>query len=127
MRGDGAVVEPVRLADEIVVSSVVQGELPAGFAAGEREAATREEAAVFLRLAASRWRPSTRAPPTRTHACPTAAPRGEAGPGQRPQVVGTSRTGSCARSLSGELAPLGSASGGSGQNGGSMLLMSETF
>ncbi|MGV8040460.1 MAG: type II toxin-antitoxin system VapC family toxin [Thermoanaerobaculaceae bacterium] len=47
-RGDEAVVELIRLADEIVLSSVVLGELLAGFAAGEREAANREELARFL-------------------------------------------------------------------------------
>lgn len=47
-RGDEAVVELIRLADEIVLSSVVLGELLAGFAAGEREAACREELARFL-------------------------------------------------------------------------------
>ena len=48
MRGDRDVVELLRLADEIALSSTILGELLAGFAAGRREAANREELASFL-------------------------------------------------------------------------------
>jgi predicted nucleic acid-binding protein len=47
-RGDGDVVELLRLADEITLSSTILGELLAGFAAGRREAENREELASFL-------------------------------------------------------------------------------
>lgn len=47
-RGEPAIVELLRLPDEIVVSTVVLGELLAGFAAGDREAKNREELTEFL-------------------------------------------------------------------------------
>jgi tRNA(fMet)-specific endonuclease VapC len=47
-RDDPNVVELLRLADEVVVSTVVLGELLAGFAAGQREPRNREELAQFL-------------------------------------------------------------------------------
>lgn len=47
-RGDRAVLESLRHADSILVSVTVLGELLAGFAAGSREAANREELASFL-------------------------------------------------------------------------------
>ena len=47
-RGDEEVVERLRLADEIALSATILGELLAGFAAGRREAANRDELALFL-------------------------------------------------------------------------------
>jgi tRNA(fMet)-specific endonuclease VapC len=47
-RGAREIVEVLQLADEVVVSTVVLGELLAGFASGEREASNREELAQFL-------------------------------------------------------------------------------
>lgn len=47
-RGDGDAVELLRLADEVHLSSVVLGELLAGFAAGSRERRNREELTAFL-------------------------------------------------------------------------------
>lgn len=47
-RGDGEVVELLRHVGEIVVPTVVLGELLAGFALGRREAANREELSAFL-------------------------------------------------------------------------------
>lgn len=47
-RGDGEVVELLRHAGEIVLPTVVLGELLAGFALGRRETANREELAAFL-------------------------------------------------------------------------------
>jgi tRNA(fMet)-specific endonuclease VapC len=47
-RGVPAVVELIQLADEVIVSTVVLGELLAGFASGEREARNRAELAQFL-------------------------------------------------------------------------------
>lgn len=48
VRGDPAAVEIVRLAHHIGLSTVVLGELLAGFAAGGREARNREIRAQFL-------------------------------------------------------------------------------
>ena len=47
-RGDDDAVELLRLADEIHLSTVVLGELLAGFAAGSRERRNREELTAFL-------------------------------------------------------------------------------
>jgi len=47
-RGDGDAVELLRLADEVHLSTVVLGELLAGFAAGSRERRNREELTAFL-------------------------------------------------------------------------------
>ena len=47
-RGDHDVVELLRLADEIALSSTILGELLAGFAGGRRESSNREELAAFL-------------------------------------------------------------------------------
>ena len=47
-RGDDDAVELLRLADEIHLSTVVLGELLAGFAAGSREKRNREELTAFL-------------------------------------------------------------------------------
>lgn len=47
-RGDDDAVELLRLADEVHVSTVVLGELLAGFAAGSRERRNREELTAFL-------------------------------------------------------------------------------
>jgi tRNA(fMet)-specific endonuclease VapC len=47
-RGEAEIVELLRLPDEIVLSTVVLGELLAGFAAGQREARNRQELAQFL-------------------------------------------------------------------------------
>jgi predicted nucleic acid-binding protein len=47
-RGDTEIVEMLRLADEIALSSTILGELLAGFAAGRREGSNREELAAFL-------------------------------------------------------------------------------
>ncbi|GAB4249696.1 MAG: type II toxin-antitoxin system VapC family toxin [Thermoleophilia bacterium] len=46
--GDPAVLEVIRLADEVHVRTVVLGELLAGFALGTREAANRCELSAFL-------------------------------------------------------------------------------
>lgn len=47
-RGDDDAVELLRLADEVHLSTVVLGELLAGFAAGSRERRNREELTAFL-------------------------------------------------------------------------------
>ena len=47
-RGEPNMVELLRLPDEIVISTVVLGELLGGFAVGQREASNREELARFL-------------------------------------------------------------------------------
>jgi tRNA(fMet)-specific endonuclease VapC len=47
-RGDDDAVELLRLADEVHLSTVVLGELLAGFAAGSREKRNREELTAFL-------------------------------------------------------------------------------
>lgn len=47
-RSEPAIVEVLRQAPEILVSSVVLGELLAGFAAGSRERINRGELALFL-------------------------------------------------------------------------------
>ena len=47
-RGHPDIVELLRRADEIVVPTVVLGELLAGFALGRREARNREELAAFF-------------------------------------------------------------------------------
>lgn len=60
-RGDRAVLESLRHADSILVSVTVLGELLAGFAAGSREAANREELASFLASPRVRVVPATTA------------------------------------------------------------------
>ena len=47
-RGEPAIVELLRVPDEIHMSTVVLGELLSGFAVGKREARNREELAEFL-------------------------------------------------------------------------------
>jgi len=47
-RGDNDAMELLRLADEVHLSTVVLGELLAGFAAGSREKRNREELTAFL-------------------------------------------------------------------------------
>ncbi len=47
-RGDDDTVELLRLADEVHLSTVVLGELLAGFAVGSRERRNREELTAFL-------------------------------------------------------------------------------
>lgn len=47
-RGENGIVELLRRADEIIVPTVVLGELLAGFALGRCEARNREEMAAFL-------------------------------------------------------------------------------
>lgn len=48
MRGDAAMVEAIAHADRLHLNAVVLGELLGGFAAGTREAASRQELARFL-------------------------------------------------------------------------------
>jgi tRNA(fMet)-specific endonuclease VapC len=47
-RGDAEVLAVLRAAPDILVSTIVMGELLAGFAAGSREARNREELAQFI-------------------------------------------------------------------------------
>lgn len=47
-RGEQAIVELLRLPGQIAISTIVLGELLAGFAAGQREARNREELTQFL-------------------------------------------------------------------------------